>query len=101
MVDLSQTPSFRGKLGPVHRAILELLANASSGDASRAELLAATEGRSAAETELALRDLSLLGLARVVWRSAFRCVASLTRPGRALVEAEGLVRRERQVYATA
>lgn len=99
-MDLSQTPSLRGRLGPVHRALLEVLANAKAGMASRKELLAATEGRSAAETDLALRDLSLLGLVRVIWRSAFRCVAFLTRPGKTLVKEDGLLRPEGKGLAT-
>ncbi len=89
VVDLSRTPLRNGSATPLHRRILEALNRDGTGILSQVELLESAEGYSPSEVELALRDLSLRGLVRVLWRAPFRFMAFLTEPGR-----------ESQLYAT-
>lgn len=77
VVDLSRTPAFREVGTPLHAQILNALRQAPLGLLTRDELLNQTPGHSFSDVELALRDLSLRGLVRVVWRTAFRFVAFL------------------------
>ncbi|MEE9164279.1 MAG: hypothetical protein V3U17_05760 [Thermoplasmata archaeon] len=90
VVDLSRTPLRNGSATPLHRRILEALKRDVAGILSQDELLERTEGYSASQVELALRDLSLRGLVRVLWRAPFRFMAFLTERGR-----------EGDLYATA
>jgi hypothetical protein len=89
VVDLSRTPLRNASTTPLHHRILEALKRDGAGILSQDELLESTEGYSPSEVELALRDLSLRGLVRVLWRAPFRFMAFLTVPGR-----------EGQLYAT-
>ncbi|MEE9173688.1 MAG: hypothetical protein V3U30_01780 [Thermoplasmata archaeon] len=82
VVDLSRTPLRSGSATPLHHRILDALKRDGAGILSQDELLESTEGYSPSEVELALRDLSLRGLVRVLWRAPFRFMAFLTRPGR-------------------
>ena len=77
VVDLSQTPAFRDGTTPLHAQILSALREAPLGLLTRDELLARTGDHSLSDVVVALRDLSLRGLVRVVWRTAFRFVAFL------------------------
>ncbi len=88
VVDLSRTPLRGGSATPLHHRILDALKRDGAGILSQDELLESTEGYSPSEVELALRDLSLRGLVRVLWRAPFRFMAFLTEP-----------RREDQLYA--
>ncbi len=90
VVDLSRTPLRNGSATPLHRRILEALNRDGTGILSQVELLESAEGYSPSEVELALRDLSLRGLVRVLWRAPFRFMAFLTERGR-----------EGKLYATA
>ncbi|MEE8232966.1 MAG: hypothetical protein V3R46_06565 [Thermoplasmata archaeon] len=82
VVDLSRTPLRSGSTTPLHHRILDALKRDGAGILSQDELLENTEGYSPSEVELALRDLSLRGLVRVLWRAPFRFMAFLTEPGR-------------------
>ncbi len=82
VVDLSRTPLRNGSPTPLHPHILDALKRDGAGILSQDELLENTEGYSPSEVELALRDLSLRGLVRVLWRAPFRFMAFLTEPGR-------------------
>jgi hypothetical protein len=82
VVDLSRTPLRNGSATPLHRRILEALNRDEAGILSQDELLESAEGYSPSEVELALRDLSLRGLVRVLWRAPFRFMAFLTESGR-------------------
>ncbi len=82
VVDLSRTPLRNGSATPLHRRILEALKRDGAGILSQDELLERTEGYSPSQVELALRDLSLRGLVRVLWRAPFRFMAFLTERGR-------------------
>ncbi|MFQ6013489.1 MAG: hypothetical protein ACE5LS_07585 [Thermoplasmata archaeon] len=81
VVDLSRTPFRNGSATPLHRRILNALKRDGAGILSRDELLAHTEGYSPSDVELALRDLSLRGLVRVLWQAPFRFMAFLTERG--------------------
>ncbi|MCJ2531298.1 MAG: hypothetical protein LN413_03130 [Candidatus Thermoplasmatota archaeon] len=82
VVDLSRTPLRNGSATPLHRRILEALNRDGAGILSQDELLESTEGYSPSQVELVLRDLSLRGLVRVLWRAPFRFMAFLTERGR-------------------
>ncbi|MFQ5985898.1 MAG: hypothetical protein ACE5KQ_00880 [Thermoplasmata archaeon] len=82
VVDLSRTPLPYGSATPLHHRILDTLKRDGAGILSQDELLENAEGYSPSEVELALRDLSLRGLVRVLWRAPFRFMAFLTEPGR-------------------
>ncbi|MFQ5918564.1 MAG: hypothetical protein ACE5I4_00795 [Thermoplasmata archaeon] len=83
VVDLSRTPLRNGSTSPLNHRLLDALRRDGAGILSQDELLASAEGYSPSEVELALRDLSLRGLVRVLWRAPFRFMAFLTEPGRA------------------
>ncbi len=78
VVDLSERPS---ALTPLHRKILDALGRAVTGIMSRDELLEEARGYSFSDVERALRDLSLRGLVKVLWRSPFRFMAFSTESG--------------------
>ena len=82
VVDLSRTPLRSGSATPLHHRILDALKRDGAGILSQDELLEKTEGYSPSEVELALRDLSLRGLVRVLWRAPFRFLAFLPEPAR-------------------
>jgi hypothetical protein len=82
VVDLSRTPLRNGSVTPLHRRILEALNRDGAGILSQDDLLESAEGYSPSQVELALRDLSLRGLVRVLWRAPFRFMAFLTERGR-------------------
>ncbi|MFQ5838090.1 MAG: hypothetical protein ACE5HJ_04830 [Thermoplasmata archaeon] len=81
VIDLSQTPSRVDNLTALHKTILDSLRRAAAGILSRDELLERTRGHSFSDVERALRDLSLRGLVKVLWRTPFRFVAYLTEKG--------------------
>jgi hypothetical protein len=82
VVDLSRTPLRNGSATPLHDRIMDALKQDGAGVLSQDELLESTAEYSPSEVELALRDLSLRGLVRVLWRAPFRFMAFLTEPGR-------------------
>ncbi len=82
VVDLSERPSGLERLAPVHRKILESLRRAAAGLLGRDELLDDLRGYSFSDVEQALRDLTIQGSIKVLWRTPFRFIAYLTERGR-------------------
>ncbi len=78
VVDLSKRSS---ALTPLHDRILDALRRTMAGILSKEELLRETEGYSLSDVERALRDLSLRGLVKVLWRTPFRFLAFATESG--------------------
>lgn len=83
VVDLSQIPSSRGEPSPLERRILETLQQAAAGVLGKDELMARLKGYSFSDVERALRDLSLRGLVKVLWRTPFRFMAFLNQEAKA------------------
>jgi hypothetical protein len=82
VVDLSQRVPRLERLAPIHAAILESLREATIGLMDGDELLERVADYSFSDVGRALRDLTLEGLVRVLWRTPFRFVAYLTDRGR-------------------
>ncbi len=78
VVDLSEAALHGGNPTPLHEAILDALRRATAGVLSREELLAEAKNHSLAEIVRVLRDLSVQGLVKILWRSPFSFFAFVT-----------------------
>lgn len=77
MVDLSETPPSRDELSPLEMRIVDALRQAAAGVLSKDELLDVLREHPFSDVERALRDLTLRGLVRVLWKTPFRFMAFL------------------------
>lgn len=82
-MDLSEAPIRGDDLKALHEVVLDSLRRATSGILSREELLDKAKDYSLAEIVRVLRDLSVRGLVKVLWRSPFSFFAFATERGRA------------------
>lgn len=83
VVDLSERRALDAD-GPLHKAMLATFKKSMSGVLTREEILDATRGHTPSDVERALRDLSMKGLVRVVWKTPFRFLAFLTEKAEAI-----------------
>lgn len=83
VVDLSQATSRGITLSSLHTSILDTLRKASAGILTTEELLSLIDNHSLSEVLRALRDLSVRGMVKVLWRTPFRFLAFVTERGKA------------------